>query len=99
MPEIIKILLRLLRKEEKHGVIRIIILMIISALLESLSVSLIIPLAMSIVSTKEQGGIIGIILKGIGLDGSANLVPMLLIGLILLFIGKNLFMIWESEYS
>ena len=96
MPEIIKILLKLLRKEEKHGVIRIIILMIISALLESLSVSLIIPLAMSIVSTKEQGGIIGIILKGIGLDGSANLVPMLLIGLILLFIGKNLFMVWEK---
>ncbi len=97
MPEIIRILLGLLRKEEKRGVVRIIVLMIISALLESLSVSMIIPLAMSIVSTREQGGIIGVILKEIGLDGSANHVPMLLIGLILLFIGKNLFMVWEKR--
>ena len=97
MPAIIKILLGLLRKDEKRGVIRIIILMIISALMESLSVSLIIPLAMTIVNTRGQGGKIGVFLKGIGLAGSASLVPMLLVGLILLFIGKNLFIVWEKR--
>ena len=97
MPEIINILLRLLRKDEKRRVIRIVILMIISAMLESLSVSLIIPLAMSIVNTREKRGIISTFLRKIGLDGSANLVPMLLVGLILLFIGKNLFMVWEKR--
>ena len=97
MSEIINTLLRLLRKDEKRGIIRIIVLMTISALLESLSVSLIIPLAMSIVNTREQGGIIGTILRGLGLNGSSNLVPLLLVGLILLFIGKNLFMVWEKR--
>ena len=97
MPAIIKILLGLLRKDEKRGVIRIIILMIISALMESLSVSLIIPLAMTIVNTRGQGEKIGVFLKGIGLAGSASLVPMLLVGLILLFIGKNLFIVWEKR--
>lgn len=97
MPEIIITLLQLLRKDEKRGIIRIIILMTISALLESLSVSMIIPLTMSILSTREQSGIIGSFLKKIGLTGSANLVPMLLVGLIFLFIGKNLFMIWEKH--
>lgn len=97
MPEIMNILLRLLRKDEKRGIMRIIILMIISALLESLSISLIIPLAMSIVNTQGQDGKISTFLKGFGLDGSASLVPMLLVGLILLFVGKNLFMVWEKR--
>ena len=97
MSEIINTLLRLLRNDEKRGIIRIIVLMTISALLESLSVSMIIPLTMSILSTREQSGIIGSFLKEIGLTGSASLVPMLLVGLIFLFVGKNLFMVWEKR--
>lgn len=95
MKDIVTKFQKVLNRKQKQRVVLLIIMIMIGALLETLSVSMILPLAEVMVGGDALGSTwyVRMICKVFGVTTTRQFVIVILIGLILIFAGKNLYML------
>ena len=98
MRNIIKKCLSVLTPRERLGIIPLVIMMVVGGLLESLGVTLVIPLIAGIMDTEQlTSGAMGAILQAVfGQQDGRTYLALLLGVMIAVFICKNLFLIWRN---
>lgn len=94
MKDIIRKFQKVLNKKQKQRVALLVVMIFIGAILETLSVSMILPVVDVIMSEDALTGswYVRIICQMFGITDKKQFLELMLIGLILIFIGKNLYM-------
>lgn len=93
MKSILKNLFLLLTNEQKKKIPRIILMMLFGAVLETFSISMMVPLVSIILDTSENSnGIVAIIRSLIGVYSDKKIIVCMFIIIALFFISKNLFL-------
>ncbi len=98
MPEIIRKAYSVLTRRERLGAIPLVLLMVVSALMESFGVSLVVPLISGIMDpSRLEGGAMGRLLSALfGSRSGESYLSTILVVMIVLFLVKNAFIIWRS---
>ncbi len=95
MKEIISKFQKVLTKKQKKRVVLLIFMIVIGGLLETLSVSMILPLAEVMMGEDALSGTwyVRVICRVLGITTTKQFLVVILVGLILVFVGKNLYML------
>ena len=98
MLKIVKKMNLLLDKKQKRKMILIIFLMLIGGVLESLSISVVIPVVSVLIDPKavENNQLFSAIYKTLGLSSVTQFAILMMVALILAFILKNLFLFFQN---
>ena len=88
----------LLDKKQKRKMVLIVFLMLIGGVLESLSISAVIPVVEALVvpNAIEENKVLGLIYHMLHLDSKVQLTVIMMLSLILLFVLKNLFLFLQN---
>ena len=98
MAKIFKKMNLLLDKKQKRKMVLIVFLMLIGGVLESLSISAVIPVVEALVvpNAIEENKVLGLIYHMLHLDSKVQLTVIMMLSLILLFVLKNLFLFLQN---
>ena len=98
MVKIFKKMNLLLDKKQKRKMVLIVILMLIGGVLESLSISAVIPVVEALVvpNAVEENRILGMLYEALHLTSKVQLTVIMMVSLILLFVLKNLFLFLQN---
>ena len=99
MKKILRKLNVILDKKQKNRMKLLVVMMIIGALLETVSISLVLPIATVLTNTDsiEGDGIVGKLYRFLGCNGVQQFAMLLLVGLLLAFIAKNAFLFIQTK--
>ncbi len=94
MRKIYKKIMVLLDKRQKKQMVGIVFMMLIGGILESLGIAMIAPVMQIVVDSEqiEQNKILSWIYHGLNLSSPTQLAELIMVGLILVFVIKNLFL-------
>ena len=97
MWKVTKKVLKILNNKQKKRVALIVFLMLIGGLLESVSVSLILPLVQAVMNkdTWNQSGVAKVISDLFKINDQRTYVVAMLVALVTIFIVKNIYLIYE----
>ena len=98
MVKIFKKMNLLLDKKQKRKMVLIVILMLIGGVLESLSISAVIPVVEALVvpNAVEENRILGMLYEALHLTSKVQLTVIMMVSLIFLFVLKNLFLFLQN---
>ena len=98
MIKILKKMNLLLDRKQKRKMVLIVFLMLIGGVLESLSISAVIPVVEALVvpDAIEENKILGAVYQLLGLSSRVQLTVIMMLSLILLFVLKNLFLFFQN---
>ena len=98
MAKIFKKMNLLLDKKQKRKMVLIVFLMLVGGVLESLSISAVIPVVEALVvpNAIEENKVLGLIYHMLHLDSKVQLTVIMMLSLILLFVLKNLFLFLQN---
>lgn len=101
MAKIFKKLMVLLDKRQKHKMVLLVFMMLIGAVLETLGVSMILPV-MNVVMEEnavQKYGYLQVIcdLSGIAYDDTRSLMILVMVGLVVIFAVKNIFLFFQQK--
>lgn len=101
MAKIFKKLMVLLDKRQKHKMVLLVFMMLIGAVLETLGVSMILPV-MNVVMEEnavQKHGYLQVIcdLSGIAYDDTRSLMILVMVGLVVIFAVKNIFLFFQQK--
>ena len=98
MIKIMKKMNLLLDKKQKRRMVLIVFLMLIGGVLESLSISAVIPVVEALVveNAVEENRILSLVYETLGLTSKVHLTVIMMVSLILLFVLKNLFLFFHN---
>lgn len=88
----------LLDKKQKRRMVLIVFLMLIGGVLESLSISAVIPVVEALVvpNAIEENRVLGMIYEMLNLNSKVQLTVIMMLSLIVLFVLKNLFLFFQN---
>ena len=94
MRKIYRKIMVLLDKRQKKQMVGIVFMMLIGGILESLGIAMIAPVMQIVVDSEqiEQNNILSFIYHGLNLSSPTQLAELIMVGLILVFVIKNLFL-------
>jgi ABC-type multidrug transport system fused ATPase/permease subunit len=97
MRSVIQQLSEILEKREKRKIPLIILMMVFSAILETLGVSMIVPVVTLVMKpeTMESNRLVASVCRAFGITSVTSLTILLMVALIILFVGKNLFQLLQ----
>lgn len=89
----------ILNKQQKNRMKVLVVMMVIGALLETVSISLVLPIATVLTNPKsiEGEGIVGWLYRLLGCDSVEEFALVMLVGLLLAFVAKNLFLFIQTK--
>lgn len=98
MWKIIKRAVAVLTQRERLSLVPLILIIVVSALLESVGITLVVPLIAGIMDSSQlTSGVMGDVLAAVFGDHlGSEYVAILLVAMIVLFIVKNAFMVWQT---
>ena len=99
MKKILKKLNVILDKKQKSRMKLLVVMMVIGALLETVSISLVLPIATVLTNTEsvEGDGLVGKLYRFIGCANVPQFAMFMLIGLLLAFVAKNAFLFIQTK--
>ena len=94
MRKIYRKIMVLLDKRQKKQMVGIVFMMLIGGILESLGIAMIAPVMQIVVDSEqiEQNSILSFIYHGLNLSSPTQLAELIMVGLILVFVIKNIFL-------
>ncbi len=100
MAEILKKMNVLLDKKQKHTMAAMVVMMIVGAILEACSVSMIIPVVEVVIDEHavEKYDIVAAVYHGLHMQSIKQFSLVMMSVLILLFILKNLYLFWQMKF-
>ncbi|MBR3761975.1 MAG: ABC transporter ATP-binding protein [Lachnospiraceae bacterium] len=99
MKKILKKLNVILNKQQKSRMKLLVVMMIIGALLETVSISLVLPIATVLTNPQSVNGdgIVGTLYRLLGCDSVQSFALLMLVGLLLAFVAKNSFLFIQTK--
>ncbi len=89
----------ILNKQQKSRMKLLVVMMVIGALLETVSISLVLPIATVLTnpSSVDSDGIVGILYRFLGCSSVEQFALIMLVGLLLAFVAKNTFLFVQTK--
>ncbi len=99
MKKILNKLNVILNKKQKNRMKLLVVMMVIGALLETVSISLVLPIATVLTNTESVNGdgIVGKLYRALGCSSVQQFAMLMLVGLLLAFVAKNLFLFVQTK--
>ena len=99
MKKILKKLNVILNKQQKSRMKLLVVMMIIGALLETVSISLVLPIATVLTNPQSVNGdgIVGTLYRLLGCDSVQSFALLMLVGLLIAFVAKNSFLFIQTK--
>lgn len=99
MKKILKKLNVILDKKQKSRMKLLVVMMVVGALLETVSISLVLPIATVLTNTESVtgDGIVGTLYRFLGCNSVQQFAMLMLVGLLLAFIAKNAFLFIQTK--
>ncbi len=99
MKKILRKLDVILNKKQKKRMKLLVVMMVIAALLETVSISLVLPIATVLTNTESvnEAGIVGTLYRALGCRNVQQFAMLMLVGLLLAFIAKNAFLFIQTK--
>lgn len=99
MKKILRKLNVILDKKQKSRMKLLVVMMVIGALLETVSISLVLPIATVLTNPQSvnQNGLVGSLYRLLGCDSVQDFALLMLIGLLLAFVVKNSFLFIQTK--
>ena len=99
MKKILKKLEVILDKKQKRRMKLLVVMMVIGAMLETVSISLVLPIATVLTDTEsvKGDGIVGQLYRMLGCSSVKQFAILMLVGLLLAFIAKNVFLFVQTK--
>ncbi len=99
MKKVLEKLDAILNKQQKNRMKLLVVMMIIGALLETVSISLVLPIATVLTNPQSvnENGLVGMLYRLFHCNSVQNFALLMLIGLLLAFIAKNLFLFIQTK--
>ena len=99
MKKILKKLNVILDSKQKNRMKLLVVMMIIGAVLETMSISLVLPIATVLTNTESVNGngLVGTLYRMLGCDNVQQFAMLMLIGILLAFVVKNVFLFIQTK--
>ncbi len=99
MKRVLKKINVILNKQQKNRMKLLVVMMVVGALLETVSISLVLPIATVLTSpaSVEEDGLVGSLYRFFGCNSVESFAVLMLVGLLLAFIVKNIFLFIQTK--